>query len=329
MCLPFAYRNGEAMPRYAVSIMRTEVSIMINKTKQHMLGYLALAVAASIWGGMYVVSKIVLDYLPPFTLLWLRYAIGLVFLWFFVVRQGLRQPFRQDWRLFLSIGFVGYFLSVGLQFIGTWLSSAHMGAILTSASPVFIVLFAFYVLGETITGRKIAALILAMTGVIVVVGWDEQMLDGNSRSLTGNIALLGAAVTWAYLSVLAKKAAERYSPLVVTTYAIFWALWFATPAMVIEWRFLPVSGLTQPSVWCAVLYLGIVSTAGAFYLWNRGMHMVEAGARFDVFLFSAGSRRVVGLASAGRASQPFLLCGRFINFACGAFDVAARPQPPA
>ncbi|WP_286887499.1 DMT family transporter [Aneurinibacillus sp. UBA3580] len=256
----------------------------MKQVNKNALGYLALSAAASIWGGMYIVSKMALDFLPPFTLLWLRYAVGLTFLWLFVVRQGLRQPLARDWRLFMSIGFVGYFLSIGLQFIGTGLSSAHMGAILTSASPVFIVLFASYMLGEPITGRKMTALLLAMIGVIVVVGWDVQLL-GDSRKLPGNLALIGAAVTWALLSVLAKKAALHYSPLVVTTYSIFWAFLFTTPVMVIEWQFLPVNGLDQPSVWFAVLYLGIVSTAGAFYLWNKGMHMVEAGTGSMFFFF--------------------------------------------
>ncbi len=95
--------------------------------------------------------------------------------------------------------------------------------------------------------------------------------------MAGNVALIGAAVTWALLSVLAKKASRDYSPLVVTTYAIFWALLFTTPIMVVEWQFLPVIGLDRPGIWLAILYLGVVSTAGAFYFWNKGMQLVEAG----------------------------------------------------
>ncbi|UFS70119.1 EamA family transporter [Geomonas sp. RF6] len=246
-------------------------------------GYLALAGAASIWGGMYVVSKYALDFVPPFTLLWLRYVVGFAVLFALVTRSGLRQPLLNDCRTFMSIGFIGYFVSVGLQFIGTRLSSAHMGAILTSASPAFIVVFARTMLGERLSVRKVLSVVLASFGVLVVVGWESG--DGaGSRALLGNLALLGAAGTWALLSVLARRASASYPPLVTTAYAIFWAAIFTTPAMVLEWRYLPVQGLDRPIVWLAIAYLGVVATAGAFFLWNKGLQLVEAGVG-SVFFF--------------------------------------------
>ncbi|WCK54409.1 DMT family transporter [Aneurinibacillus sp. Ricciae_BoGa-3] len=255
---------------------------MNTQKRKLIFGCLALGIAASIWGGMYVVSKLALDHIPPFTLLWLRYLVGFIVLYILAEKQGLPRPTRADRPMFISIGFTGYFLSVGLQFIGTWLSTAHMGAILTSASPVFIVIFAYFMLGEALTLKKVLSVLLASAGVVIVVGWEGSGM--NAKAILGNAALIGAAVTWGLLSVLAKKASDQYPPLVVTAYAIFWAWIFTTPAMLVEWCYLPVSGLGLPSVWLSVLYIGIVSTAGAFYLWNKGMQMVEAGAG-SVFFF--------------------------------------------
>lgn len=254
----------------------------MHDNRQNLAGYLALGGAASIWGGMYVVSKYALDFIPPFTLLWLRYLVGFAVLWALVVRTGLAQPFSRDRRTFMTIGFIGYFVSVGLQFIGTRLSSAHMGAILTSASPAFIIIFARTMLGERLNLRKIASVAMATAGVLIVVGWEGG--GSGNRVLLGNIALLGAAVTWAILSVLARRASITYSPLVITTYAIFWGGLFTTPAMVLEWQFVPVTGLDRPLLWLAVLYLGVVATAGAFFLWNKGLQLVEASVG-SVFFF--------------------------------------------
>jgi drug/metabolite transporter (DMT)-like permease len=256
----------------------------MNPLNHHSLrGYCALAAAASIWGGMYVVSKYTLDFIPPFTLLWLRYVTGFMALYPLAARLRKAPLTRSDHQAFLAIGFIGNFVSVGLQFIGTRLSSAHNGAILTSSSPAFILFFAWLMLGERLTLRKLFSIILAGSGVIIVVGWDPTA-SGGAQALVGNLALIGAAITWALLSVLARKFSATLSPLVITTGAIFWAILMTTPAMVIEWHFLPVSGLASPLVWAAILYLGLVSTAGAFYLWNKGMSMVEAGTG-SVFLF--------------------------------------------
>ena len=48
--------------------------------KQTILGAICLSLAASIWGGMYV-SKYVLDFIPPLTLVWLRFIIAFVVLY--------------------------------------------------------------------------------------------------------------------------------------------------------------------------------------------------------------------------------------------------------
>jgi len=246
-------------------------------------GYCALAAAASIWGGMYVVSKYALDYIPPFTLLWLRYVTALCVLYPLAARQQKIPLTRRDHRAFLMVGSVGYVVSVGLQFVGTRLSSAHNGAIITSASPAFILLFAWLMLGERLTTRKLLSVMLATAGVVIVVGWDSGA-GGGGNALFGNLALIGAAVTWALLSVLARKFSARLSPLVITAGAVFWAAIMTTPLMVVEWRFLPVRGLDMPLLWGAVLYLGVVATAGAFYLWNKGLSLVEAGTG-SVFFF--------------------------------------------
>jgi len=251
--------------------------------KQAVAGYAALAAAASIWGGMYVVSKYALDFIPPFTLLWLRYASGFCVLFPLALRQQKTALTRSDHRAFILVGSVGYVISVGLQFIGTRLSSAHNGAIITSASPAFILLFAWLMLGERLTARKLLSVLLATVGVVVVVGLDGASAGGG-RALAGNLALIGAAVTWALLSVLARKFSSSISPLVITTGAVFWATIMTTPIMVLEWRFLPVQGLNNPLLWGAVLYLGVVATAGAFYFWNKGLSLVEAGTG-SVFFF--------------------------------------------
>ena len=45
---------------------------------EKLVGALFLSLAASIWGGMYVVVKIVVNVVPPFELVWMRYFIAAV-----------------------------------------------------------------------------------------------------------------------------------------------------------------------------------------------------------------------------------------------------------
>lgn len=242
--------------------------------KQRYLGSFYLALAASIWGGMYVVSKIVLVVISPLDLVWIRYVIALAAL----VTLGLAT--RQSWRiarrdilLIASIGLVGYGVSIWAQFLGTALSSAQMGAVITSATPAFMVIFARLLLGERITVRKALSMGLATCGVLLIVG-----IGGLHRSQQlGGLVLGIAALTWALMSVLVKRVPTRYSLLVVTTYAMLFAAVILTPVAVVDAPRI-LSALARPGIWEDVLFLGVVSTAGAFYLWNRGLQMVDAAS---------------------------------------------------
>jgi drug/metabolite transporter (DMT)-like permease len=254
-------------------------------TKQHLLGAICLSLAASMWGGMYVVSKYVLEYIPPLTLVWLRYIIAFVFL--FAILKMVQFKNKQyesikkkDWFLIAWIGFIGYFVSISLQFIGTNLSDAHTGALITSATPAFIVIFAWVVLKEVLTVRKVLAMVLATIGVVIVIGMDTNV----GSNFIGSVILVLAAITWALLSVYVKLASNRLSSLTITTYAVLFALIFTTPVMLWELRASDVY-YQDLLIILGVIYLGVVSTAGAFFLWNKGMELMDTGIGSLFFFF--------------------------------------------
>lgn len=152
--------------------------------KKSWAGAVCLSLAAGIWGRMYVVSKYVLEYIPPFTLVWLRFIIALAVLFTLLKhsQKGIKPKYtKQDYLLFAWIGFIGYFVSILCQFIGTKLSDAHTGALLTSATPAFVVLFAGVILKEKITPRKLISVLLATIGVITVIGYKQNMEYSGSR----------------------------------------------------------------------------------------------------------------------------------------------------
>ncbi|HDR6287943.1 MULTISPECIES: DMT family transporter [Bacillus] len=253
--------------------------------KHTILGAICLSLAASIWGGMYVVSKYVLDFIPPLTLVWLRFIIAFVVLYGILKLAEKKQKKKvtirkKDWLLFAWIGFIGYFISITCQFIGTKLSDAHTGSLVTSATPAFMVIFAALILKEKLSARRLLSTILATIGVIIVIGWDIEI----GSYFIGTIILVGAAITWALLSIYVKIASIQFSSLVITTYAIFFSLFFITPFMIWELQTSSI-GTVNTYVIFGVLYLGIVSTAGAFFLWNKGLELIDASIGSLFFFF--------------------------------------------
>ncbi|XMB86779.1 EamA family transporter [Mycoplasmatota bacterium WC44] len=250
--------------------------------KSKTIGYLSLTTAASIWGGMYVVSKFAMDYIEPYTLVWIRYLIAFIVMSLIYLvyknRTPLKSISKSDLIVLILIGVIGYFISITCQFYGTFLSNAHTGSLITSATPAFMTVFAWKILNEKMTIKKIAALIISSAGILTIIGFEHI----DSTFLLGVVILSVAAISWALMSVLVKKASASLDIVTVTLVGITIGLVSTTPLMISE------VSKTIPTIdydlILACLYIGVVSTAGAFFLWNYGLKLVEA-SKGSLFFF--------------------------------------------
>ncbi len=245
--------------------------------KHSLLALFAGLTAASIWGGMYVVSKVVLEVIPPFTLLAIRLVLGFLALWAVIQTRQL-SLFRHSspkkttekaekisyWPVFL-VGLVGYGISLGFQFVGTKLSTASNGALVTSATPAFVLLFAPYILGEKTTVRRVIALIISSVGVLAVI--DPRTARLSSDLFWGNLSLLAAALTWALYSVLVRKVSKSTDLLTASAIMLAGGLPVSLPMGIGEIHSQGLGTIT-PGIIGGILFLGIISTAIAMFLWN-------------------------------------------------------------
>ena len=135
-------------------------------------------------------------------------------------------------------------------------------------------LFAAWILSEPITARRLAALLLATLGVIAVI--DPRTAQFSSNMFLGNLSLVAAALTWALYSVLVRKLTFDLDVLPATMIFFCGGLVVSIPAMALELRFIPLGEISW-GVILGVLYLGVISTALAMYLWNKVFALLEAG----------------------------------------------------
>lgn len=235
--------------------------------------YLCPIVAVSAWGSLYVVSKPVLDVIPPFTLVLIRYLLALLLLLPLAVRTCCRNGIRirrKDWNSFLFVGIAGYGIATGAQFIGTRLSSASVASLINSMNPVTITMFAALILGERITRKKLAALAAAILGAFLILG------DNLSTGAAGILVSLLSVCLWSLMSVQVRKLSEAYPPLLITTAALVIAGIILLPVSLVELHF--NAGIPDWNWGLApsVLYMGWVCTALSQLLWNFGLSRLEA-----------------------------------------------------
>lgn len=280
----------------------------MNKT---LVGILCGLGAASIWGGMYVVSKVVLDIIPPFSLVSLRLLLGALTLAIVLAVRGFPKIARTQFWQVIGVGFVGYGISLSLQFLGTKLSTAANGSLVTSATPAFVLIFAWILLKEKITSLRLLALFLATLGVVAVI--DPRSAQLNPDLFLGNLLLLGAALTWALYSVLVRKTTQDVEVLPFSLIAFLGGLPVSLPASAWELKTIGIGEISLGIVG-GVLFLGIISTALAMVLWNNAFTLVDANLASLTFFAQPVVGTLLGWLFLGeKITTLFLLGGLLIG----------------
>lgn len=282
------------------------------QTTQTLRGALYGITAASLWGAMFVVSDAMMQYIPPFTLLSIRLGIAApLFASLLAVQGCLKLPRRAALRL-MALGMLGFGISVGSQFVGTSLSSAINGSVITSAAPAFIVLFAWLLLRERLTLLKLISGAVATIGVLTILDLSQFSLGiSDAQRLLGDVALTFAAISWAAYSVLVRRASSGFSTSAITTYAMIGGFMFCAPLAALELREATLPVLTL-EILAGILFLSVIAMGVANYLWNRAFALVEASVA-SLFLFA---QPLVGTLLAnwllGQAITPRLVLGALL-----------------
>jgi drug/metabolite transporter (DMT)-like permease len=288
-----------------------------------LVGILCGLAAASIWGGMYVVSKVVLEIIPPFTLVSIRLVLGALTLLIVLLVRGFPKISRQQCLQVLGVGFVGYGISLSLQFLGTKMSTAANGSLVTSATPAFVLIFAWLLLQERITHLRLTSLVLATLGVLAVI--DPRSARLNPELFLGNLALIGAAITWALYSVLVRKATQNLDVLPFSLIAFLGGLPVTVPAGTWETGTIGIGEITL-GVMGGILFLGVISTALAMVLWNTAFALVDASLASLTFFAQPVVGTLLGWLFLGEQVTPLFLLGGFL---IGLGLVIASREPSA
>jgi drug/metabolite transporter (DMT)-like permease len=155
------------------------------------------------WGFNWTALKVALSEMPPWTFRSLCLGLGAAVL-FAALRAGgqrLTLPTGQ-WRRLWFLALLNITSWNMLVAFGVAMIPSGRAAILAYTMPVWAVPLSVWLLGERVTGRKLAGLALGLGGLALLLG--ESFLSLGAAPL-GSLLVLGAAVSWALGTVLQKR----------------------------------------------------------------------------------------------------------------------------
>ena len=232
-------------------------------------------VLCAIWGSTWLVIKIGLRDLPPLRYAGLRMAAACLLLApVALARRGRTGPSRREMRLIAFAGFLQIGLCYAFLFVASQWIESGLAAILFSSFPIWVGLFAHYLLpGEPLTRRALLAAALGLAGVVVIEAPAVTSLAASrsSRVIAGGALVFAAAIVAAYANILNKRSFAGVSPVFnVWGQTLVGSLFLLLAAVVFE------SG--APARWTASAiaslgYLAVFGTAltfaGLFWLIPR------------------------------------------------------------
>jgi len=250
---------------------RSETPAAAPAGTRHALAVLALL--ALVWGVNWPIMKVAVIGVEPLTfraMCALGSGIGMLAL---VAASGrsLRVPRDQlIWMAAIApFSVAGWML---FSAFGVGLMGSGRAAILAYTMPLWAVLFARFVLGEPLTASRLIGLALGMAAIGVLLSYDFALIGD---SPLGAFYMLCAAVTWGLGAVLFKRAPWRLPvPLIIGWQLVIVGLPVTLVALLLE----PLPREADLEAWLAVAYNIGPSGILGFYLWNRALTLLPAGA---------------------------------------------------
>lgn len=236
------------------------------------LGLALAAVATVVWSGSFVASRALHESVPPIQAAFWRWLIAIAA----VAPFAIRETWRQRALIRSHLGYLTVASLLGITVYntlvnqaGTSTSAGNMGMIM-AASPVLMAVHE-RLTGGRLGARRTVGLLVAVAGVLLLVSKGSLTLD----LAPGDLWMVAAALSFASYSVLLRRRpAELGSLTFLLSTFVLGALMLAPAygvSLAVQGGFEVRAATVGP-----LLYVGVLSSAVAFFAWNKAISLIGA-----------------------------------------------------
>lgn len=246
--------------------------------------YFFLVLTVLFWSGNFILGRGIRELIPPVSLNFWRWVGALVILmpfgWSRIRRQ--KALFIRHWKMVLvlsipSITFFNAFIYNALQ-----TTTATNTVLVNAVIPVFIVVIAWLILGERLSLRQTAGVLISLMGLLFIVTRGDLTMLATLTLAKGDLWTLGAGLSWALYSVMLRKRPKDMDPVGFLTLLVCFGLVFALPWY--AWELIHKGGFSlSPANMASLAYVALFPSVLSFIFWNNGVEKVGAN-RTGIFI---------------------------------------------
>jgi drug/metabolite transporter (DMT)-like permease len=235
--------------------------------------YILIFTQVLLASGTHLVAKAVVGDVEPVTLTFLRTCVSTVALGaIFIIREKRIKIRREDYGMMLWLSFIvipinQFFFLYGIKF-----TTAANAALLYATTPVLVLIFSHFMLGDKMTRRKVAGVLIAFCGVVLVVF--ERGVNFSSGYTYGNVVMFIAVIAWSLYTIQGKPMVVKYGAFHVASLSMIGGSILFLPLGVYGFAHFDLSTLTALH-WQGILYLGLGTSVISYFLWYYALGKIE------------------------------------------------------
>ncbi|MBP0904794.1 DMT family transporter [Mariniflexile gromovii] len=247
--------------QFVISPLKPHFRLIKDTTKAH----LALLGANTIYGANYIIAKgIMPDKIGPTAFVFIRLSCCVLLFWAIKLLFVKEKVEKKDFLMLALCGLFGGAANQLLFFHGINLTSPIDASIITTTTPVIVLIFSYLILKERITQNKILGITLGAIGAILLIIYGNKSV-GTSSFLGNLFVLLNASCYGLYL-VLAKTLMKKYHAITVVSWIFLFGFLYVFPFGVSDFLNTNFEAFTT-STYLTIGYVVLFTTFFA-YLFN-------------------------------------------------------------
>lgn len=237
--------------------------------------YAALTAAVLFWGLSFVATKMALESIPAFTLVFARFSLASCFFLILMIRFGFPKfTWKKHRKLFLMSlfepGLYFVFETLGLQH-----TTAPKASLIIATIPLAVTLFAIPLLGERPGSLTLTGIVLSFAGIGILVAGDPEFRWEMGGRLLGDILIFCAVISASLYIIGARELGEKHSAFEITSLQIIYGALFFLPGFLWEMPEIQWNAISSRSL-AALVYLTVFATIAAFVCYNYGLGRMQA-----------------------------------------------------
>lgn len=244
----------------------------------------ALAIATLLWAGNFIAGRALRHEMAPLELNFWRWLVALAALLPFT----LGSLWRGRALILRNGGFIGLLALTGVVVPHTCVyaalgaTSAVNALLLMSVAPLLIHVGDWAIFGETMHKRQWLGMTVALTGAAILIARGDASTLVSLRFGKGDLWMIPAVFSVAAQALLLKRSPDSIGQAPLLAASVIAALVMMLPMMLMSGS--PIVPPSGTRLVAGLLYVGVLASAAAFLLWNRGVARMGPG-RSGPFLY--------------------------------------------